>query len=65
MYNKILILLIFVSLILLLNYCSTILQEPTNLNNKRNIENLPNPQKKIKRLDLILMKMKIMKIKIL
>lgn len=45
MYNKILILLIFVSLILLLNYCSTILQEPTNLPDKRNIENLPNPQK--------------------
>jgi len=49
MYNKILILLIFVSLILLLNYCSTILQEPINLNNKRNIENLPNPQKKNKK----------------
>ena len=40
MYNKILILLIFISLILLLNYCSEFLEEPKKLT--KNIENLPN-----------------------
>lgn len=41
MYNKILILLIFVALVLLLNYFSEILEEPNALLKNKNIENLP------------------------